>query len=119
MNAQNDDDDAAAAAAAAVTSTTTVATSAPTTLFPLGRTFLTIGARDALREASEEPDGYFARHQSGDWGTVCADDRRENDFSVKNGLRILSAYMLGSGEKIWVITEADRSYSTILLPEEY
>lgn len=58
------------------------------------------------------------RHNSGDWGEVCDDDKRENDFSVENGLRVLSAYTI-EGQKIWVITEADRSVTTVLFPEDY
>jgi len=58
------------------------------------------------------------RHASGDWGVVSKEDAKENDFSVKNGYRILSAYML-SERKIWLITEADRSSTTFLFPEEY
>ncbi len=63
--------------------------------------------------------GFLVRHQSGDWGTVGEDDAEENDLSVREGFRILSAYRTSQGEKIWVITEADRSPTTILLPNEY
>jgi hypothetical protein len=62
----------------------------------------------------------LSRHVCGDWGEVCAEDARENDFSVDHGFRILSAYTLSTtGVKVWVITEADRSATTILLPDEY
>jgi len=58
------------------------------------------------------------RHASGDWGIVDKEDAKENDFSVENGYRILSAYMVAD-RKIWLITEADRSSTTFLFPEEY
>jgi hypothetical protein len=88
-------------------------------LFSLGRTFLTMGAQEALEESNQMPDEFLAKHQSGNWGTVCKDDWKENDFSVKEGFRILSAYKTTDGTKIYVITEADRSSTTILLPSEY
>jgi len=88
-------------------------------LFPLGQIFLTVGAQDALEESNQLPNEFLARHQTGDWGLVCADDRRENDLSVKESFRILSTYKTSEGEKLWIITEADRSSTTILLPEEY
>ena len=88
-------------------------------LFDLGQTFMTIGARGALEESNQTANEFLARHQSGDWGIVCEDDKRENELSLKEGFRILSAYKTDKGEKIWVITEADRSSSTILKPEEY
>jgi len=62
--------------------------------------------------------GLLQRHQSGDWGNVCEDDAAENNYSVDRRLRILSSYTL-KGEKVWVITEADRSATTVLLPSEY
>lgn len=63
---------------------------------------------------------YIARHARGDWGIVDADDKRANDDALKVGARLLSAYMLRDGTtKIWIITEADRSATTILLPDEY
>ena len=59
------------------------------------------------------------KHTSGDWGDVCQEDADENDLSVKNGFRILSVYHTESKVKFWIITEADRSATTVLLPEEY
>jgi hypothetical protein len=79
----------------------------------------TPGALRALAEAGEEPLAYLCRHVAGDWGELCEEDKKENEFSVVKGLRIFSAYVLSSDVKIWVITEADRSATTILLPEEY
>jgi hypothetical protein len=61
----------------------------------------------------------LARHQTGDWGLVCEDDRKENELSVTEGYRVFSVYKTVLGEKIWVITEADRNCTTILLPSEY
>jgi hypothetical protein len=59
------------------------------------------------------------RHARGDWGDVDAHDKRANDAAVKQGTRIVSAYVLDDGTRVWIITEADRSSTTILLPEEY
>ena len=56
---------------------------------------------------------------SGEWGDVDAHDIKENELSLQHGFRLLSAYRTGAGEKLWVITEADRSSTCILLPEEY
>jgi hypothetical protein len=63
--------------------------------------------------------GAMARHLNGDWGDVDADDWRANDRAVTDGSRIFSVYHTDEGRKFWVITEADRSYTTILLPEDY
>ena len=86
----------------------------------LGRVLATPGALRALSEVGEDPLRLLARHASGDWGELDECDRRENERSVKNGWRILSSYPIGKdGEKVWVITEADRSSTTILFPSEY
>jgi len=90
-----------------------------TPLFPLGQVVATPGALQALAEAGQTPLALLRRHQCGDWGDLDAEDKAENDFSVTHGLRILSAYTLNTGVKLWLITEADRSYSTLLLPSEY
>ena len=89
-----------------------------TPFFPLGRVVATPGALKLLEEASEDPLCYLARDASGGWGEVDAQDRQENELSLKHGWRVLSSYLVG-GKAIWVITEADRSYTTILLPDEY
>ena len=88
-------------------------------LFSHGRVVATPGAIDALKEAGDNAVTYLARHLTGDWGDCCPEDAAENDFSVANGFRILSSYHTSAGEKIWLITEHDRSYTTILLPSEY
>ncbi len=86
----------------------------------LGRVLATPGALRALSDAGEDPMRLLARHATGDWGELDAQDRRENRRSLKHGWRVLSSYPVGeSGQKVWVITEADRSVTTILLPEEY
>jgi hypothetical protein len=90
-----------------------------TALFPLGQTVATPGALLALEDAGDSPAVFLARHQSGDWGEVCPEDQQENDLSVRQGFRILSAYRTSKGVKLWVITEADRSVTTLLLPDEY
>jgi hypothetical protein len=88
-------------------------------LFDLGQTVMTIGAKDALEESNQQPFEFIKLHQSGDWGIVGKEDKQENEFSLKNGFRLLSAYRTAKGEKLWIITEADRSITTILLPSEY
>lgn len=90
--------------------------------FSLGRVVATPGALELLSEAGEDPNDLLDRHRSGDWGELDARDRRENELSLKNGFRILSSYPVGretGKEKVWIITEADRSVTTILLPEDY
>jgi hypothetical protein len=87
--------------------------------FPLGRVVATPGALGALEEANQNPSEFLGRHQSGDCGELCEEDIRENEFSVLNGFRILSAYRTRLDVKIWIITEADRSATTFLLPDEY
>jgi hypothetical protein len=88
-------------------------------LFPLGQVFLTVGAREALKESNESASEFLAKHSTGNWGDVCEEDAEENNFSVREGFRILSVYKTGRGEKIWVISEASGESTTILLPEEY
>jgi hypothetical protein len=85
----------------------------------LGRLVATPGALQALEEAGQVPGEFLALHQSGDWGIVCDEDKSLNEEALKQGARILSAYRLINGTKIWVITEWDRSSTTLLLPEEY
>jgi hypothetical protein len=87
--------------------------------FPLGRVVATPGALRALEQANQNPFEFLTRHQAGDWGELCEEDKRENEFSVPNDFRILSAYRTRNGVRIWVITEADRSATTLLLPHEY
>lgn len=93
--------------------------SASEQLFPLGHMVATPGALAALIEAEEIPLTFLQRHARGDWGEMPPEDVKENELSLREGFRLMSAYTLKSGVKIWVITEWDRSVTTILLPSEY
>lgn len=88
-------------------------------LFALGMVVATPGALEALQEANQQPIQFLARHVVGDWGELDEEDKAENELSVREGFRILSAYTTAKDEKIWVITESDRSATTLLLPSEY
>ena len=88
-------------------------------LFTLGQVVATPGTLAALEKAGQQPGDFLARHAIGDWGEVPPEDIEENEFSLKHGFRLLSAYRTSAGDKLWVITEADRSATCILLPEEY
>ncbi len=87
--------------------------------FPLGRLVATPGALRALEESGDSPANFLRRHQSSDWGDVSTEDAKLNTSAVDAGLRVLSAYRTKRNTKLWVITEADRSSTCILLPEEY
>ncbi len=85
--------------------------------FSLGRLVITPNA-----QASCAPNDWQAaiiRHAHGDWGDVCDDDKEANDCALEEGSRLLSYYTTASGVKFWIITEADRSATTVLLPEDY
>jgi hypothetical protein len=73
----------------------------------------------AFQRSGESPFDFLIRHLQGDWGDVSAKDKAENELSLREGFCILSCYQLSHGVRIWVITEADRSVTTFLLPEEY
>ena len=88
-------------------------------LFPLGQVVSTPGAMEEMARANANGMRLLLRHVTGDWGEVCEEDAKENDLSVEKGFRILSAYTLSTGVKIWLITESDRSATTFLLPSEY
>jgi len=88
-------------------------------LFDLGRLVATAGALTALEKSEQNAFEFLARHVTGDWGELPLEDRAENYLSLKRGFRLLSSYRTSAGDKIWVITEADRSSTTVLLPEEY
>ncbi len=88
-------------------------------LFPLGQIVATTGALAALERAKQPATCFLDRHAIGDWGELEPTDGAENEYSVAHGFRLLSSYKTGAGEKIWIITEADRSATTLLLPEEY
>lgn len=83
----------------------------------LGALLITPGAQQTIDPA----DVFEAiqRHSQGDWGELCDEDRQENEDSIQNGFRVVSAYCDRHGSKFWIITEADRSSTTVLLPEDY
>ena len=91
----------------------------PQPRFALGQVVATPGALEALQTAKQDPAALLSRHITGDWGDLYEEDKAENEFSVDKELRILSTYPLTAQVKIWVITEADGSVTTLLLPEEY
>lgn len=88
-------------------------------LFPAGQIVATPGALALLEQANQSPLEFLARHLRGDWGDLCQDDKTENELSLKSGFRLMSSYQVTDTEKLWVITEADRSVTTLLLPAEY
>ena len=95
-----------------------------TGLFKPGRILATPGCLEELERAGQNIWEFMARHISGDWGVVDADDANANNQSVKDGSRLLSAYRLKTGVKIWVISEAEddhghREASTAILPDQY
>ncbi|VTT96342.1 Plasmid related protein OS=Planctomyces brasiliensis (strain ATCC 49424 / DSM 5305 / JCM 21570 / NBRC 103401 / IFAM 1448) GN=Plabr_0950 PE=4 SV=1 [Gemmataceae bacterium] len=88
-------------------------------LFPLGQLAATPAALAALAATGQTPTEFLRRHQCGEYGVVNDEDKRANDDAVRCGERVFSAYLLTDGVKVWVITEADRSSSTVLLPSDY
>ena len=92
--------------------------------FPLGHVVATPGALEALAESGQTPAFFLEQHVSGNWGVVDEEDWRLNDEALKDGSRILSAYLTLRGKRLWIITEAaddngHRAVTTLLLPEEY
>ena len=93
--------------------------------FQLGQIVATPGALSAIADAGQQPAEFLARHVMGDWGELDDDDKNSNDAAIAHEGdvdqqdRLLSAYRTSKGVKIWVITERDRSVTTLLLPEEY
>ena len=85
---------------------------------PRGRVVATPRALNLLRKSGGHPFDLLARHAKGDWGDLCAFDRRQNEIALRDGYLIFSSYEISVG-RVWIITEADRSVTTILLPEEY
>ena len=87
---------------------------------PLGETYATPGAQSALEENGQNASEFIKRHSRGDFGeALCEEDREANFEAIQNGSRLFSAYYLRDGQKLWIITEWDRSSTTVLLPEEY
>ena len=87
--------------------------------FELGQIVATPGALAALKKAGQQPGEFLTRHINRDWGDLDEEDRKENEHSLEHGFRLLSAYKTNAGDRLWIITEADRSVTTLLLPEEY
>lgn len=89
-------------------------------LFKLGRVVVTTGALGAIEKNSVDVSSLLQRHANGDWGCIPEEDRRENCLAVEKGYRVMSSYPLNEqGDKLWIITEADRSSTCLLLPDEY
>jgi len=88
-------------------------------LFHLGQLVATPGALAALEKSGESPMDFLSRHVTGDWGDIAEEDRRENQFSLEKGFRLLSSYRTKANDVVWVITESSRSHTTLLLPDEY
>jgi len=87
--------------------------------FETGMVVATPGALNALGSLEVSPSELLERHASGDWGEVPSEDVRENEFALERGFRVMSSYPLPGEIRVWVITEADRSSTCILLPSEY
>lgn len=87
--------------------------------FSIGQTVATPGALAALEEAGQAPSDFLHRHVNSDWGDLDADDKQANEDALLHGNRLLSSYRMKNGQKLWIITEADRSATTLLLPDEY
>ncbi len=93
--------------------------------FKLGRILITPGALEALSKSNQNPSEFLKRHYKGDWGNLCEEDKKLNDAAIEHEgdidkqQRVLSSYKTALGEKIYIISEFDRSVTTLLLPEEY
>ena len=88
-------------------------------LFPLGQVLATPGALELLQTYQLSPLSFIQRHVVGDWGDICVEDRQANADALQYGYRLMSVYAITPSDKLWIITEADRSSTTLLLPEEY
>ena len=87
-------------------------------LFKLGQLVATPGAIELMKRGEINPSALLGRHVTGDFGDLCPEDIADNMAGIENGFRVMSSYPIPNG-KVWVITEADRSATTILLPDEY
>ena len=88
-------------------------------LFKLGQVVATPAAIDLLRSLALNPLIFLGKHAFGDWGQIDDHDREANRAALKDGSRLLSSYTLNRNDRLWIITEADRSSTTLLLPQEY
>lgn len=91
----------------------------PRPLFSLGQLVWTPGAQELFTQLEKSPLELIQRHVAGDWGDMDEEDKKLNTEAIDAGERIFSAYQLDESNKVWVITEADRSVTSILLPSEY
>lgn len=87
--------------------------------FRPGRIFATPAALEVIADANVSILDLLIRHLRGDWGDLSESDRQQNELSVDAGLRLLSSYVLPGGQTVWVITEWDRTCTTLLLPGDY
>ncbi|MCW0161158.1 hypothetical protein OIV56_00300 [Burkholderia pseudomallei] len=94
-------------------------TSSSEPLFPPGRVIMTVGVDELIKTGRLNPYPYLFCHLRGDWGDLCDEDRRRNDAAVNSGERLFSEYKVSPSLTLWIITEADRSATTVLLPSEY
>jgi hypothetical protein len=85
--------------------------------FELGQIVATPGALATLRKAGQQPGEFLTRHVNREWGDLSDEDRKENDYGLKHGFRLLSSYRTNEGDKLWILTESDRSVTTLSLPE--
>ena len=97
----------------------TTMTKANPRLFNPGQTVMTAKALDVLAKENQFPGDFLSRHLHGDWGELCKEDQKANQEALERGLRLMSVYRTTAGTRLWIITEADRSVTTLLLPEEY
>ena len=88
-------------------------------LFDLGQLVATPGALTALEKAGQNAMEFLSRHVTGDWGDIPEEDRKENQFSLEKGFRLMSSYRTTANDVVWVITESSRSHTTLLLSSEY
>jgi hypothetical protein len=88
-------------------------------LFDLGQLVATPGALAALEKSGQSPMNFLSRHVTGDWGEIPEEDRKENQFSLEKGFRLMSSYKTTAQDVLWVITESNRTHTTLLLPSEY
>jgi hypothetical protein len=88
-------------------------------LFALGQVVAMPGALAAIERSGELVVAFIRRHAMGDWGDICDEDKKLNNQAVVAGARLLSSYLSTRNEKLWIITEADRAVTTLLLPDEY
>jgi hypothetical protein len=94
-------------------------TTTNTPRFELSRIFGTPMALAVVKRAGESALGLLKRHPHGDFGDLHDDDVQANELALRRGMRVLSVFVFSTEERVWLITEADRSSTTILLPEEY